>query len=105
MSKKKEPVCPYIGKPCLGDGCTMWVHILGENPQTRQPMDLWDCSIKWMPVLFLENAKGLRGVQAATESMRNEVVQRQDVLNGALDRAYKLANNRAERPDSLLTGE
>jgi hypothetical protein len=61
-----------------------WVHMLGQNPQTGHEVDQFDCSIKWLPVLLVENARQTRGAQAAVESMRNEVVQRQDALNNAV---------------------
>jgi ABC-type iron transport system FetAB permease component len=35
-------------------------------------------------MLLVENARSVRGAQAAVESMRNEVVQRQDQLNNAV---------------------
>ena len=82
--RKKEPICPLLKKECIGDGCMFWTHMLGTNPQTGQPVDQFDCSIRWLPVLILENARMTRGAQAAVESMRNEVVQRQDALNNAV---------------------
>ncbi|WP_430230452.1 hypothetical protein [Paraburkholderia tropica] len=89
--RKKDPVCPYIGKPCLEQGCTMYVHITGQNPQTGAQMDLWDCAIKWTPVMMLDAAKNMRGVQAAVETMRNDVVERQDSLNGTIALAAQAA--------------
>jgi hypothetical protein len=58
--------------------------MLGMNPQTGQSVDQFDCSIKWLPLLLAENARSTRGAQAAVESMRNEVVIRQDALNNAV---------------------
>lgn len=82
--RKKEPICPLVKKECLGDGCMFWVHMLGKNPQTGNEVDEWDCSIRWLPMLLVENARRTLSVQAATESFRNEVVQRQDILNSAV---------------------
>jgi hypothetical protein len=82
--RKKEPLCPLLNKACVGDACMFWTHIMGHNPQTGHPVDQFDCSIRWLPMLMLENAKQTRGAQAAVESMRNEVVQRQDALNNAV---------------------
>jgi hypothetical protein len=82
--RKKEPICPLFKKECLGDGCMFWTHLLGTHPQTGQSIDQFDCSIKWLPMLLVENARHTRGAQAAVESMRNEVVQRQDALNNAV---------------------
>jgi hypothetical protein len=77
-------ICPLVKKQCLENGCTFWTHIQGHNPQTGQPIDQFDCSVKWLPMLLVENARHTRGAQAAVESMRNEVVQRQDALNNAV---------------------
>ena len=82
--RKKEPICPLLKKECLGDGCMFWTHVQGAHPQTGHPVDHFDCSIKWLPLLLVENARHVRGAQAAVESMRNEVVQRQDALNNAV---------------------
>jgi hypothetical protein len=80
----KGPVCPFLKKACIGHDCAMWTNIVGTNPQTGQEVNQFDCSIKWFPVLLLENAKQTRGAQAAIESMRNAVVERQDQLNNAV---------------------
>ncbi len=77
-------ICPLIKKPCVEHGCNFWTHIQGQHPQTGAKLDQFDCSIKWLPVLLVENARQTRGAQAAVESMRNEVVQRQDALNNAV---------------------
>jgi hypothetical protein len=77
-------VCPLIKKPCLESGCAFWTHVSGTHPQTGARLDQFDCSIKWLPMLLVENARSTRGAQAAVESMRNEVVQRQDQLNNAV---------------------
>ena len=71
----KEKKCPLLGKACIEDGCKFWVHVRGANPQTGAEMDLWDCSIAWLPVLLIENAQVQRQTGAAVESMRNEQVK------------------------------
>jgi hypothetical protein len=84
MGKSKEPLCPLIKKPCLQHGCAWYGHMTGNDPQTGAPLDMWDCSVKWIPVLITEQARQTKGVQAAVESTRNELVSRQDTLNGAV---------------------
>ncbi|MBN3809412.1 hypothetical protein [Paraburkholderia sp. Ac-20347] len=88
-----------------------WTHMLGMHPQTGQPVDQFDCSMRWLPIMLVENGRHIRGVQAATESMRNEVVTRQDVLNNAVlnaNRAAKEIKNvphEADRLESSNHGE
>ncbi|WP_193098021.1 hypothetical protein [Burkholderia sp. Z1] len=89
--RKKEPLCPLLKKVCLGDGCMFWVHMLGNNPQTGHDVDQWDCSFRWVPMLIVESARQTRGAQAAVESMRNEVIDRQDRLNSLIAQASRRA--------------
>lgn len=80
----KGPLCPLIKKTCIESQCKFWVHIQGAHPQTGAALDHFDCSVAWLPVLLVEQSRRVIGVSAAVESMRNEVVQRQDELNSAV---------------------
>ncbi len=80
----KKTICPFLKKKCIEGDCALWSHILGTNPQTGSIVDLFDCSVKWLPILLAENSKQTRGAQSAIESMRNAVVKRQDELNNAV---------------------
>jgi hypothetical protein len=51
----------------------MWVHIRGKHPQSGADMDMPDCSLKWLPILLIENAQEVRQAAAAVESQRNAV--------------------------------
>ena len=64
--------------------CAWYTHVTGQDPQTGKQMDHWDCAVRWLPVLITEQARQTRNVGASVDSMRNEVVQRQDVLNSAI---------------------
>jgi hypothetical protein len=70
----------------------------GAHPQTGQAVQEWGCSIAWMPLLMVENARHIQGTQAATESFRNEMVKSQNAMNKLLqgsDSAKNLAMNAA----------
>jgi hypothetical protein len=56
----------------------------GKHPQTGLDVQEWGCSIAWLPLLLVENSSKLNGVQAATESFRNEMVKGQNVMNNIL---------------------
>lgn len=77
-------LCPLLKKECVTHQCAWYTHIIGKDPQTSRDMDHWDCAIRWMPVLITETARQTHHVAASVDSMRNEVVQRQDVLNSAI---------------------
>jgi len=92
-------VCPLIKKTCLESGCAFWTHVSGTHPQTGARLGQFDCSIKWLPMLLVENARSTRGAQAAVESMRNEVVQRQDALNNAVALGQRQAAKKIGEPE------
>lgn len=72
---KRGEFCPFLKKDCVGHQCKMFVHLTGTNPQTGQPVDEFDCSFSWLPVLLIEGAKETRQAAAAVESMRNRIVE------------------------------
>lgn len=81
--------CPLLKKACIEGECMFWVHMLGTHPQSGHPVDQFDCSMRWLPILLVENARHSRGVQAAVESARNEITSRQDTLNSAVKVAQR----------------
>ena len=79
-----QPLCPFLKKACIEHACMMYTRVTMAHPQTGVSTDQYGCAVAWMPVMFIEGARQTHGVQAAVESMRNEVVQRQDQLNNAV---------------------
>ena len=98
MGKTKGPICPLLKKACIENECAFYVHITGQNPQSGAQMDLWDCAVKWTPVMMLDASRNMKGVQAAVEGMRNDVCDRQDNLNNALVLGAKLMEARKAPP-------
>lgn len=70
--------CPLVQGECRMSKCMWFIHIRGTNPQTGQEIDEPDCAVKWLPILMIDTTRAVRGTQAATESMRNEIVDRMD---------------------------
>ena len=58
--------------------CPWWTALRGSNPNTGEQIDEFGCSVTWLPVLLIENAKEVRQSAAATEDFRNQVM----ALNG-----------------------
>lgn len=58
--------------------CPLHVKVRGTHPQTGEAVDEARCAIAWLPMLLIENSALQRGTGAAVESLRNEVVQRQE---------------------------
>lgn len=75
MFGKKEQetdLCMFDKKPCVKERCKGWVHIRGQDPQSKAELDYFDCTMRWLPVLLMENSKETRQAAAAAESARNE---------------------------------
>ena len=67
--------CPLLKEECIQFKCAFWTHLRGLHPQTGQELDEYDCSIRWLPILLIENAKEVRQGAAAVESFRNKAVE------------------------------
>ena len=86
-------ICPLhrAAMSAVCDKCPLWIHVLGKHPQSDQPVDHWDCSLAWMPLLLIENSQMQRQTGAAVESFRNEMVRanevsRELIINGGSKR-------------------
>ena len=80
--------CPLNGRVCC-DGvredfdknpvtkqpikCRWWVHLVGQDPQTQKPLDQFDCSLAWLPIIGVENSAMIRNVQASTDKVASQV--------------------------------
>ena len=67
--------CPFVQGECVQFKCVMWTQLRGKHPQTGEPVDDWDCAVKWLPILLIEGAQETRQAAAAIESFRNEMVR------------------------------
>jgi hypothetical protein len=80
MLPDKKIKCPYTAfKTSCFDGvtkhsCPKWIHVTGLDPNKGTPIDHYNCSDAWLPVLLIENAQQSRQTGAAVESFRNIVV-------------------------------
>src|SRR3990167_4611698 len=80
MELKRKNLCPLLKKECLGLDCAWFVKLYGTDPQDKDKLiEEWDCAIVWQVKGLLQVAKstggGLLGLQQATESFRNEMVE------------------------------
>lgn len=69
----KEVWCPLIGEECMEHKCAWYVNILGENPQTGEVINNWQCCIAAIPMLQIETSRAARQNHAATVEVREEV--------------------------------
>ena len=75
MKMERGKFCPLIKEDCIQNKCMWWVHLLGRNPQTEEPIDEWDCAVYWQPILLVENAQKMREAGAEINKFRNELVK------------------------------
>jgi len=75
MQLKSGDFCPLIGSECVNLKCKWFTQIRGTNPNTGEPVDEWDCAVKWVPFLVIESSQQSRQTGAAVESLRNEIVK------------------------------
>ena len=80
MQIKPGTFCPLIKDECVQFKCMFWTQLRGKHPQTGAPLDEWDCAIKWLPILMIENTKEAIGVSASIDSFRNEMVRGQHAV-------------------------
>ena len=73
MQRPAPTFCPLIQGACKQFDCLFWIQLRGTHPQTGAEVDEYDCSVRWLPVLLIENAKEVRQGAAAIESFRNVV--------------------------------
>ena len=78
--------CPLLKKKCIKHRCIWYNMLQGKNPMTGADVHEWGCSIAWIPLLLVENSRSISGVQAATESFRNEMVDSNKAMQGLLSK-------------------
>jgi hypothetical protein len=87
--------CPFIGDTCIETGCKMWIHVIGNNPQTGNPVDHFDCSFRWLPTLLIEATQMERQTAAAVESFRNEMVKQPPIVLADIPNNGKIEDGRS----------
>lgn len=67
--------CPFWKKAMnlVCHTCPCWVLVRGKDPQSRNDIDRWDCSVAWLPMLLIENAQQSRQAGASADKVATEV--------------------------------
>lgn len=70
-----DSYCPLWRKRCstVCHACEWYEGVIGNHPQTGEPGVKWGCSMRLLPMLFIENSNQQRQTGAAVESLRNVV--------------------------------
>jgi hypothetical protein len=98
-------VCP-LGSKCeqmidsdTMERCGWYIQLSGQNPQTGEQMDEWGCSMAWLPVLLVENARASSGTSVAVETFRNEMVAAGQV--SVAEQARKMVQDAIEKTHAM----
>jgi hypothetical protein len=67
--------CPLIKDNCIQLKCKFFIKLRGNDPQTGDPIDEYDCAISWIPVLLIENTSKAIQNGASIDSFRNEMIR------------------------------
>lgn len=91
-NKKAQPpppagmFCPLIKDACVEHACKFFTRVSGKLPQSLEVVDKFDCAIKWLPWLTIENSQMQHQTGAAVESARNEAKTSADAHAEQLER-------------------
>ena len=81
--------------------CRKWIQVMGNNPNTGEPINRWDCADAWAPMLAINTAQQARQTAAAVESFRNETVR----SNEQVARVIAAASLPGQAPPLLITDQ
>lgn len=99
--------CTGFEKSCrqlVTDGsCNRWKQLVGSDPRTGAPLDLWDCIDNHAHTLRVCAVKAIESNSAAVESMRNEAKE----AHGEQITMAAIATDRARHAirDVFISGE
>jgi hypothetical protein len=75
FSTDKTKKCGYTAKACTQHDCMFFQQFRGQNPQTGQEEDKWECVQVMLPILLLENSKQTRSISVAIDSSRDTMAE------------------------------
>lgn len=104
--------CPWrFGLPekkqgCIEHGCEFFVNLVGTNPNTNEEQNEWGCSIRWLPLLLVENASKIRQVAASTDKVATAVNSAHETFgNLALEAAQRVRLRQADSTPQITNGQ
>lgn len=95
MSERKK-ICPLLKKQCIELDCVWYTNIYSSNG--NETVEHWDCAIKWLPSLLVENSIQQRNTGSSVETFRNEMVK----ANEQTASVFKIMLETANKDNLLL---
>lgn len=70
MKLTSKDNCPVRDlKPCEGLECKWFIQIRGVNPNTGEPVDEFDCVMRWNTILQIEQAQKINQLAASIDKL------------------------------------
>jgi hypothetical protein len=119
---RKRMFCPYLKEMCINGWtksmgqneetgerptCRMWTHVHGKDPFSEQDVELWDCSLAWMPTINSEIAQRVVQTGIAVQEVRNTIIDslpeqtQREVLEKSTRRMLVQATQPSTNPDGI----
>jgi hypothetical protein len=93
MKLESKSNCPLNKfEPCKLWDCAWFIEIKGSHPQTGTEVNEWGCSIAWLPIMLIDNARQQHSTASAVESFRNEMVKSNEMSQQILLETVKQVN-------------
>ena len=90
MRMESGDFCPLVNGQCKKFECKWWIQVRGNDPQTGQEIDEWDCTVSFLPMLIIEASQQARQAGAAVEDFRNIATEQNHQLHQNLVEAQKI---------------
>jgi hypothetical protein len=76
--------CPLLKDKCVRHKCAWFQKLIGQDPQTGQPVDKLGCAVAWLPILTIENSQQQRQTAASVDKVANQIHRQRSEFIGAL---------------------
>jgi hypothetical protein len=93
MPLTRKNLCPLNGfEPCRELDCKFFEKVVGENPNTKETIDEWDCVIRFIPLLLIENSNLQRQTTATIDKFRKETQEANQISQRLLYSGFQNSN-------------
>jgi hypothetical protein len=85
MGLTRKNLCPLDRfEPCRELDCKFFEKVMGENPNTKETFEEWDCVIKFIPMLLIENSNRQRQTTHSIDKFRCETQEANKISQSIL---------------------
>ena len=92
--KDNKKIGPLLKDGCIENQCMFWVHMYGRDGNSDKMIDVFDCSIRWLPNLMTETRAASDRVAASVQDFRNHMIRQNQDMIALTSQAHKIAQNK-----------